>query len=81
MSEYGVVLFHTTSAALRAKKVLQKSGLAVKLIPTPREFSSDYGMALRFAWMRAEQARALLEAARVEVSAMHPLELDTHSAR
>ena len=48
MSEFGVILFHTTSAALRAEKVLQRSGLTVKLIPTPREFSSDCGMALRF---------------------------------
>ena len=44
----GVVLFHTTTSALRAEKVLQKAGLKVKLIPTPRELSSDCGIALRF---------------------------------
>jgi len=44
----GVVLFHTTTSALRAEKILQKAGLTVKLIPTPRELSSDCGMALRF---------------------------------
>lgn len=44
----GVVLFHTTTAALRAEKILQKAGLAVKLIPTPRQLSSDCGIALRF---------------------------------
>jgi len=43
------------------------------LIPTPREFSSDCGMALRFEWSQAERARALLEAVRVEIAAMHPL--------
>ena len=48
MSAYGVVLFHTTSAALRSEKVLQRAGLTVKLIPTPRQFSSDCGIALRF---------------------------------
>jgi len=73
MSEYGVVLFHTTSAALRAEKTLQKNSFVVKLIPTPREFSSDCGMALRFEWSQAERARTLLEAARVEIAAMHPL--------
>jgi len=73
MSEYGVVLFHTTSAALRAEKVLEKNGLAVKLIPTPREFSSDCGMALRFEWSQVERARALLEVTRVEIAAMHSL--------
>ncbi len=68
MSEYGVVLFHTTSAALRAEKVAQRAGLTVKLIPTPREFSSDCGMALRFLWAQVEQMRAALDAARVEVA-------------
>lgn len=68
MSEYGVILFYTTSAALRAEKVLQRAGLTVKLIPTPREFSSDCGMALRFPWPQVEQARAALAAARVEFS-------------
>ena len=48
MSEYGVVLFHTTSAAMRAEKVLKNAGIAVKLIPTPRELSSDCGISARF---------------------------------
>jgi hypothetical protein len=68
MSEYGVVLFHTTSSALRGEKVLQRAGLTVKLILTPREFSSDCGMALRFAWAQVEQARAALDAAKVEIA-------------
>ncbi len=68
MSEYGVVLFHTTSAALRAEKVAQRAGLTVKLIPTPRELSSDCGMALRFLWSQVEQMRGALDAARVEVA-------------
>jgi hypothetical protein len=68
MSEYGVILLHTTSAALRAEKVLQRAGLAVKLIPTPREFSSDCGLALRFIWAQAEVVRAELVEARVELT-------------
>lgn len=73
MSEYGVVLFHTTSSALRAEKVLQRAGLTVKLIPTPREFSSDCGLALRFPWAQVEQARAALAAGRVEVAAIRQM--------
>lgn len=68
---YGVVLFHTTSAALRAEKILAQAGLAVKLIPTPREFSSDCGIALRFDWSRVERVKELLNAARVEVAGIH----------
>jgi hypothetical protein len=68
MSEFGVVLFYTTSSALRAEKVTRNAGLKVKLIPTPREFSSDCGMALRFLWSDEKEMRAVLAAARVELS-------------
>ena len=67
----GVVLFHTTSSALRAEKILQKNGLTVKLIPTPRELSSDCGIALRFEWDDREQVAAGLVTARVEHE-IHP---------
>ena len=73
MSEHGVVLFHTTSAALRAEKVAQRDGLAVKLIPTPREFSSDCGLALRFRWAEQEAMQTALAAARVVIADLQPL--------
>ncbi len=59
--KYGVVLFHTTSAAMRAEKTLANIGLNVKLIPTPREFSSDCGIALRFEWEYRAQVESLVE--------------------
>lgn len=49
MDQYSVVLFHSPSHALRAEKVLKGAGFEYKLIPTPRQLSSDCGMALRFA--------------------------------
>ena len=73
MTTYGVVLVHTTSAAIRSEKVLLQAGLNVKLIPTPRQFSSDCGIAVRFDWEQAELVRALLEAARVEISSIQQL--------
>jgi hypothetical protein len=73
MSQYGVVLFHTTSAAMRAEKTLVKAGLVVKMIPTPRELSSDCGLALRFAWEQSEEVTRLLDQARVEIAGMAPL--------
>jgi hypothetical protein len=68
---HGVVLFHTSSAALRAEKILAQARLVVKLIPTPREFSSDCGIALRFAWNDSARVKELLDAARVEVAGIH----------
>lgn len=71
MSEYGAVLFFTTSAAMRGEKVCQEAGMDVKLIPTPRQLSSDCGIALRFAWADAEEVRRRLEEKRVENDGLH----------
>jgi hypothetical protein len=73
MTEYGVVLFYTTSSAMHAEKVLVKEGYAVKLIPVPRQFSSDCGMALRFDWHQHERVRSVLDEAHVEIDAIHRL--------
>ena len=68
-----MALFHSTSATLRAERVCQQAGIEVKLIPTPRQFSSDCGKALRFDWAKREQVEAVLQAARVDVTAFHRL--------
>jgi hypothetical protein len=73
MNNYGVVLFHTTSSAMRAEKTLLQRGLAIKMIPTPRQFSSDCGIALRFEGHLVETVRESLESARVEIAGIHPL--------
>ena len=69
--DYGVVLFHTTSSAMRAEKVVGKEGYAVKLIPTPRQFSSDCGIALRFGWDKRQQVEALLRESKVEIDTIY----------
>lgn len=65
---YGVVLFHTTSAAMRAEKLLLSGGSTIKLIPIPREFSSDCGLALRFDWGERERVEAVLKLGGVEIN-------------
>ncbi len=73
MTNLGVALFHTTSAALRSEKLLKAAGITVKLIPTPREFSSECGLALRFAWDQLEDVRSVLETAGVDIVGVHAL--------
>jgi hypothetical protein len=73
MTRYGVVLFHTNSSVMRAEKLLKKEGYSIKLIPTPREFSSDCGMALRFDWADYEQVKLLLNTAHLEIDAIHQM--------
>ena len=74
MNSYGVVLFYNTSSVMRAEKVLQKNGIVVKLIPTPREFSSDCGMAIRFDLPDQERVRHWLDQAHVEVAEIHAMQ-------
>ncbi len=69
----GVVLFHTSSAALRAEKLCQRAHLVVKLIPTPRELSSDCGIALGFPWDQVEQVKTQLDAGHVEIDSIHSM--------
>jgi hypothetical protein len=45
---YSVVIFYSTSAAIRAESLAKKQGLAIKLIPVPRHLSSDCGICLKF---------------------------------
>jgi hypothetical protein len=74
MDSYGVVLFYTTSSAIRAEKVLKKAQVNVKLVPTPRELSSDCGIALRFDWIEAENVRTLLDTGGVEIQGIHQIQ-------
>ncbi len=45
---YSVVIFYSTSAAIRAESLAKRGELMVKLIPVPRNLSSDCGICLRF---------------------------------
>lgn len=73
MSAHGVVLFHNSSSAMQAEAVLNRASLKVKLIPTPRQLSSDCGVALRFDWEQQGRVSSLLHEARVELAGVHEL--------
>ena len=71
MAEYGVVLFHSTAHAIRAEKVLLGAGFTIKMIPTPRQISSDCGMALRFERADGDAVAAALQENRVPINGIH----------
>jgi len=70
MSEYGVTLFHTTSSAMAAEKTLIKEGFSIKLIPTPRQFSSDCGISLRFRWENRPDVETILQRGNIDYEAI-----------
>jgi hypothetical protein len=73
-SSHAVILFHSTSYALRAERVLIQAGIGCKLIPVPRHLSSDCGVCVRVKRPDREAALAALEAAKVEMEGAHDLE-------
>lgn len=45
---YQVILFKAVSYALKAEKILKAKDIPHKLIPVPKQISSDCGVCLRF---------------------------------
>jgi len=76
--EYGVIIFFTTSAVMKAEKLLQNEGMRIKLIPTPREFSSDCGISLQFQWNDLEKIKTSLAKAKLEYDSINPLKKVTY---
>jgi hypothetical protein len=71
--EYTIVLFESTQNAIRAERALLRAGFEVKLIPAPRQFSSNCGTAIRCAWCDGDAIRSALEDASVRFSALEQL--------
>lgn len=70
---YNVVLFHSMSNALQVEKLLKGMGMAVKLIPVPRQLSSDCGICLRFDRRDEPRVKATLEKKGIEIQGIHPM--------
>jgi hypothetical protein len=67
-----VALFQSVNHTLLAEKLLKEAGIAIKMIPVPRNLSSDCGVCIRFS---PQDLRALQDAlaGRVETGGIHPL--------
>jgi hypothetical protein len=74
MTAYSVVLVYSTGHALRAEHVLNRSGVAHKLIPVPRHLSSDCGLCVRVARRDVEAARRAMDEAGAEYEEICDLE-------
>ena len=70
---HAVILFYTSSHAMRAEKVLQRAGIPNKLMPVPRHLSSDCGVCMRIDAAQVDAVRRLLAEQRVEFVDIHPV--------
>jgi len=67
-----VALFPSMNHALLAERILLEQAIAVKLIPVPKQLSSDCGICLRFPATLAERVRDALTG-RVKLQAIREL--------
>ena len=72
-SQYTVILFYSTSYALRAEKVLAEAGILCKLVPVPRRVSSDCGVCVRIERSHRKATLEALEAAEVEMQGVRDI--------
>ena len=79
--KYGIVLFETTQAAMRAEKVLEQAEIRTKLIPVPRHISSNCGISLRFDLSLKDKVESELTKERVPISMVLPLGKMSKSAQ
>lgn len=74
-SNYGIVLFDTTQAAIKAEKALNQAGIKIKLIPVPRHISSNCGISIRFDLIIADEIKSILDENNIPYSNIRPLML------
>ena len=67
---YAYVLFFTSNHAFRAEKLLIRDGIVCKLVPVPRQFSSECGVCLRIEPDLSARVKQGLISARVEIDSI-----------
>jgi hypothetical protein len=76
MTESGpnsVVIFYSTSGAIKTERLAKKQGLIVKLIPVPRHLSSDCGICLSFNSGDIHRIERILRENKIEFDAIYDL--------
>jgi len=66
-----VITFHSTHYALKSERVLKKAKYNIKLVPVPRQFSSNCGLALQFDCENGDVFKELFAANKVEIEEFH----------
>lgn len=68
---YTVIIVHATSHALKAEKIIRQKNIPCKLIPVPRQLSSDCGVCVRIDSADKDLAQQALEACRIEIDGLY----------
>ena len=69
----GIVLLKTRALVTQTERILSKKGYNVTIVPTPRQFSGDCGIAVRFPWSFHDTVKAVLENNGIEFQGIQEL--------
>jgi bacterioferritin-associated ferredoxin len=70
---YAVILVYSTSHAMRVEKLLQAQNIACKMIPVPRQISSDCGVCIRITRQDIDAARQAIHAGAVDIATIQEI--------
>ncbi len=71
MDRDGILIFHSIHRVMRAEKVLKGAGLDVRLMPVPRQLSSDCGLSIAFRMVDREAVEQALADAGCPYEELH----------
>jgi hypothetical protein len=68
---YAYVVVYSTSHAIRIEKLLEQRGIDCKLVPVPRQLSSDCGVCVRITSEHVQAAEETVLDAGIEIEGIH----------
>jgi hypothetical protein len=71
-----LVVFDSVHHAIRAERILQEKGLAIELVPTPREISASCGQSVFFHEADLETVRRVLAQEKIFFRGVYSAQLD-----
>jgi hypothetical protein len=72
-SPHAVILVDSTHHAVRIEKLLKKKGIECKMIPVPRQLSSDCGACVRISRSDIEGAKGAIATAKAKMQGIHEI--------
>ena len=76
MTKSCIITFYSTHHVLKGEKALLENGIDVSVIPMPREFNSNCGIALGLDWEDGEAASIVFDCIGLQVEGIHQMEGD-----
>jgi hypothetical protein len=73
MEGYSVILVFATSHAFFLEKHLSQAGIESKMIPVPRQLSSDCGICVRISQNSLPAAKRIVASTGVEIEGIHDI--------